>query len=349
MSPQCGGVPALYDGLSMSFLTQLDAGSHAAVERLCQTKILAGKRLQRPRREAPPDGPHVNLAFRSRKESGSGEKKESVGWWLSCGAEEPVEPSEYIMTDSVEQNLRNVARAVSSKRFPVLLQGPTSCGKTSMIEYLAKRTGHRFIRINNHEHTDIQEYLGSYVSDDAGKLVFQEGALVEAVRKGYWIVLDELNLAPTDVLEALNRLLDDNRELFIHETQTTVTPHKEFMLFATQNPPGLYGGRKPLSRAFRNRFVELHFDDLPSPELKIILEKRCQMPKSHCTTLVAILKDLQQRRQGTKVFAGKDGFITLRDLFRWAERYVLFFSLKRARFPPTFARELCQIAPSPLW
>lgn len=73
-------------------------------------------------------------------------------------------------------------------------QGPTSSGKTSLVEYLAARTGHRFVRISNHEHTDLQEYLGTYVSDAGGKLVFQEGALVEAVRKGYWIVLDELNL-----------------------------------------------------------------------------------------------------------------------------------------------------------
>jgi MoxR-like ATPase len=52
-----------------------------------------------------------------------------------------------------------------------------------MVEYLAKRTGHRFVRINNHEHTDLQEYLGTYVTDPHGKLVFQEGVLVEAVRK----------------------------------------------------------------------------------------------------------------------------------------------------------------------
>jgi midasin (ATPase involved in ribosome maturation) len=70
------------------------------------------------------------------------------------------------------------------------------------------------------------------------------GVLVEAMRKGHWIILDELNLAPTDVLEALNRVLDDNRELFIPETQETVKAHAHFMLFATQNPPGLYGGRK---------------------------------------------------------------------------------------------------------
>jgi len=53
-----------------------------------------------------------------------------------------------------------------------LLQGPTSAGKTSLIEYLAKRTGHRFMRINNHEHTDLQEYLGTYITDETGKYLF---------------------------------------------------------------------------------------------------------------------------------------------------------------------------------
>lgn len=74
-----------------------------------------------------------------------------------------------------------------------------------------------------------------------------QGVLIDAMRKGYWIILDELNLAPTDVLEALNRLLDDNRELFITETQEVVKAHPRFMLFATQNPPGLYGGRKVIT------------------------------------------------------------------------------------------------------
>jgi midasin len=46
-----------------------------------------------------------------------------------------------------------------------------------------------------------------------------QGVLVQALRQGHWIILDELNLAPSEVLEALNRLLDDNRELLIPETQ----------------------------------------------------------------------------------------------------------------------------------
>ncbi len=64
------------------------------------------------------------------------------------------------------------------------------------------------------------------------------------MRKGYWIILDELNLAPTEVLEALNRVLDDNRELFIPENQELVRAHPNFLIFGTQNPPGIYAGRK---------------------------------------------------------------------------------------------------------
>lgn len=70
-----------------------------------------------------------------------------------------------------------------------------------------------------------------YVSDSTGNLRFQEGVLVQAVREGWWIVLDELNLAPSDVLEALNRLLDDNRELFgTYSSLTFFVPHHCFPL-----------------------------------------------------------------------------------------------------------------------
>ena len=65
-------------------------------------------------------------------------------------------------------HLSSLARAALLRRHPILLQGPTSSGKTSLVQYLAERTGHRFMRINNHEHTDLQEYLGSYVTDENG-------------------------------------------------------------------------------------------------------------------------------------------------------------------------------------
>ena len=87
------------------------------------------------------------------------------------------------------------------------------------------------------------------------------------MRNGYWVILDELNLAPSEVLEALNRLLDDNRELNIVETQKTIKAHPKFRIFATQNPTEGYGGRKELSQAFMNRFILIKVLDVPSDEL----------------------------------------------------------------------------------
>lgn len=299
---------SLYEGFCLSFLTQLDRSSHPIVQKLVCQNILGGnvKCLRQPIPQ-PKDRVCVQIDE----------------YWLSQGDKEPAVDPSYIITPSVKLNLKDLARVVAAGIHPVLLQGETSVGKTSLIKWLAASTGNQCVRINNHEHTDIQEYIGCYSSDEHGKLVFKEGVLIDAMRKGYWIILDELNLAPTDVLEALNRLLDDNRELFVAETQEVVKAHPRFMLFATQNPPGLYGGRKVLSRAFRNRFVELHFNELPSSELENILHQRCSLPPSYCSKLIKVMQDLQSLRRGSSVFAGKHGYITLRDLFRWAERYRL--------------------------
>ena len=135
----------------------------------------------------------------------------------------------FVATPSATGNLRALARAAAAGHgAPVLLQGPTSVGKTTLVEYLAAATGHRCVRINNHEHTDVSEYTGSYAADPVtGRLAFVEGVLVRALREGHWIVLDELNLAPPEVLEGLNRLLDDNRELLIPETQEVREPHHD--------------------------------------------------------------------------------------------------------------------------
>ncbi len=68
-------------------------------------------------------------------------------------------------------------------RFPVLIQGETSVGKTSLIQYLAQATGKQCVRVNNHEHTDLQEYVGFYAADETGKLVFKEGKTNIALSK----------------------------------------------------------------------------------------------------------------------------------------------------------------------
>ncbi|KAJ3407421.1 AAA ATPase midasin, partial [Chytridiales sp. JEL 0842] len=301
---------SLYEGIQMAYVTMHGKESADILDPLIQKHVLDSfpKKL-------------TKLIKPSASSQATRDGHILVGsYWLKVGSFPENVSSTYILTAGVEKNLLALVRGVACKKYPILIQGPTSAGKTSMIEYLAKRSGHKFIRVNNHEHTDLQEYLGSYVPDDTGRLVFKEGVLVNALRNGYWIVLDELNLAPSDVLEALNRLLDDNRELLIPETQEVVRPHKDFMLFATQNPPGLYGGRKQLSRAFRSRFLELSFEDINEVELETILQRRCQIAPRYASKIVSIFKALRTERQRSNIFQGKNAFATLRDLFRWANR-----------------------------
>ena len=307
-APTYGLRRAMYEGAAMSFLTVLSIDSAKTVVPLLEEHIFSSvgnaRSLVNQTPRAPPQGQFVKFKHH----------------WLEQGPLTPQQRPQYIITPFVERNLLNLARATSMKRFPILLQGPTSSGKTSMVEHLAKVSGHHFIRINNHEHTDLQEYLGLYASDESGKLSYKEGILVRALREGHWIVLDELNLAPTDVLEALNRLLDDNRELLVPESQEIVKPHPNFMLFATQNPAGGYGGRKRLSRAFRNRFLEIHFEDIPEDELEVILTERTKIAPSFCKAIVSVYKRLALLRQSTRLFEQRNSFVTLRDLFRWAFR-----------------------------
>jgi midasin len=148
------------------------------------------------------------------------------------------------------------------------------------------------------------------------------------VRDGDWVILDELNLAPVEVLEALNRLLDDNRELYIGELNTTFRAHPRFRLFATQNPVGTYAGRKRLSRAFLNRFVIFQyvfsfcvlkmsyicfrFQHPPFLELEEIVMARCAVPPSAAKLMIEVLIQLKNSRSITGIFSASDGLMTLR-------------------------------------
>ena len=78
---------------------------------------------------------------------------------------------------------------------------------------------------------------------------FRDGLLVDALRRGCWIILDELTLAPSEVLEALNRLLNDNRELYPRDGRDGAPQPSPYSLPS----PGATA-EELLSRAFRNRF-----------------------------------------------------------------------------------------------
>jgi midasin len=300
---------ALRDGVDAAFGAPLEPGSRVALAALADARLPPAPRAGLPAEPAPV-GTHV-----------------AVGdYWLPRGPHQPVHAGAagavggFVVTPTVAASLSSLARALALGRHPVLLQGPTAAGKTSLVLHLAAATGHALARVNNHDATDVADYVGGHRAGPDGALAFVDGPLLHAVRTGSWILLDELNLAPSAVLEALNRLLDGNRELHVPETDETVRAHPSFMLFATQNPAGAYGGRKPLSRALRSRFLEVDVGGLPDGELADVVAARCGVPPSHAARLVAVQRALERSRAGGDAFAGRRALVTPRDLFRWADR-----------------------------
>lgn len=162
--------------------------------------------------------------------------------------------------------MQELARAIEHDE-PVLLVGPTAAGKTSRIRWAAAETGNEFRRVNLSNYTDTQQLIGGYFpaidpqtkKPIAGKFEWRDGVVIEAMKKGQWLVLDEVNLADPAVLEKLNSLLDPDRAIVLDEHEgEKVVAHSNFRVFATMNPPtSEYGGRKELSPAMRNRFTEI--------------------------------------------------------------------------------------------
>lgn len=169
--------------------------------------------------------------------------------------------------------LRGIGRAVALGH-PCLLEGETASSKTSAVRVLAALVGAEVVRLNLNGQTDTGELVGRYVPAETGGWRFAEGLVPRAMRAGWWVVLDEVNLAEPAVLERLNPALERVPELVLTEGPGTrfgpggdVPVHPHFRVIATMNPAE-YAGRSVLSEAWRDRFVT-HVVARPAGELEL--------------------------------------------------------------------------------
>ena len=167
---------------------------------------------------------------------------------ISCGTHPIPSTSEFALTaPSTRRNVARLLRALQLARKPILLEGSPGVGKTSIVSALAKAAGHKLVRLNLSEQTDMMDLLGADLpaSDgEAGEFKWSDGAFLAALKNGDWVLLDELNLAPQPVLEGLNAALDHRAEVFVPELGKTFKCPSTFRVFAAQNPAAQGGGRK---------------------------------------------------------------------------------------------------------
>ncbi len=155
--------------------------------------------------------------------------------------------------------------AAYSVRMPMMLKGPTGCGKTRFIEYMAWKLGKPLVTVACNEDMTASDLVGRFLLDANGTR-WQDGPLTMAARFGGICYLDEVVEARQDTTVVIHPLTDDRRRLPIEKRGTILDAPPDFMLVVSYNP-GYQSILKDLKQSTRQRFVAMEFD-YPPPELE---------------------------------------------------------------------------------
>jgi nitric oxide reductase NorQ protein len=158
-----------------------------------------------------------------------------------------------------------IFEAAYRNRLPVLLKGPTGCGKTRFMEHMAWRLKRPLITVSCHDDLTASDLVGRYLVK-GGETMWVDGPLTRAVRCGGICYLDEIVEARKDTMVVIHPLADDRRELPMEKLGQLLQAPEEFCLAISYNP-GYQSVLKDLKQSTRQRFVALEFD-YPAPDLE---------------------------------------------------------------------------------
>lgn len=179
----------------------------------------------------------------------------------------------------------DVFKAAYENHLPLLLKGPTGCGKSRFVEAMAASLNRPFVTVACHDETSAVDLLGRFLVK-GNDTVWQDGPVTRAVRQGAILYLDEIAEAREDVVVVLHPLTDHRRELIIDRQNETLHAPKEFMLVASYNP-GYQRGLKELKASTRQRFVSIAFDYPSAPVEAEIVETEASCEHALAVKLVA--------------------------------------------------------------
>ena len=147
--------------------------------------------------------------------------------------------------------------AAYASRLPMMLKGPTGCGKTRFIEHMAWKLGKPLITVSCHEDMTASDLVGRYLLEPDGT-VWHDGPLTRAVRYGAICYLDEIVEARQDTTVVIHSLTDDRRMLPLEKKNELVTAHPDFQIAISYNP-GYQSVLKDLKESTKQRFCAIDF------------------------------------------------------------------------------------------
>jgi nitric oxide reductase NorQ protein len=172
----------------------------------------------------------------------------------------------YYQASGDELEMFQVAHA---RRLPLMLKGPTGCGKTRFVEHMAWRLKRPLITVACHEDLSASDLIGRWLLD-GGSTRWQDGPLTLAARFGAICYLDELIEARPDTTVVIHPLTDTRRMLPLDSHSEVVQAHPDFALVVSYNPQG---GAREMKPSTRQRFCALQFD-YPNSELESAIVAR---------------------------------------------------------------------------
>lgn len=152
----------------------------------------------------------------------------------------------------------DVFMAAARRGLPVLLKGPTGCGKTRFVEAMAHDLGRDLITVAGHEDMTSADLVGRFLLK-GGETVWVDGPLTRAVRMGAVCYLDEIVEARQDTIVVIHPLADHRRELPVDRLGTTVPAAQGFQLVISYNP-GYQSVLKNIKESTRQRFIAIELD-----------------------------------------------------------------------------------------
>jgi nitric oxide reductase NorQ protein len=193
--------------------------------------------------------------------------------------------------------------AAYAQRIPVLLKGPTGCGKTRFVEYMAWKLGRGaapprlmpLVTISCHEDLTATDLVGRYLLSAQGT-EWLDGPLTRAVRAGGLCYLDEVVEARKDTIVVIHSLTDHRRLLPLEKRGEILQAHPDFFLVVSYNP-GYQSTLKDLKHSTRQRFMSIDFDYPPQGLEQRIIEREAGVDGPRAASLAQLATEIRRLDQ----------------------------------------------------